>query len=459
MAKIGGTLLYNKSGDKVLLLLRDNGNWDLPKGHVEPGESVIDGARRETREETGITPHILQLADDEDHGDDNIKIYVAASMTDTVKLSHEHVDYKWVTVAQAIQDLYPPLARIVNRLAPTKLRESQMDHLDEGKEVDSDGHVTCGVFLPLPYDIAKYFPNKDHEDDSVPHITLLFAGKMCPEGYRKFARAVGRIARKAHPFDLDLSSYGEFLNPKGQRIPHMSPSFCNRHKLAVLHGILRRAVEAEGIKCEHTYGPQAMKGLPYEVTYRPHATLDYLSPCAGPYRGPKPTGAWKVTELECWGHETIKFPLGRTRVDQPVGLRRSALSLIHSKYPSAVHEDDHDDQLPGGLADNSKPSDFDPKQLAMGIRVELEHANSLKVAREIAMDHLKEDPRYYTKLRRIEPQHEAETSLKGYERHADPGAKGSTGGLGGGLGIESDPRYQDWLDDVEAGKTKKPFRA
>lgn len=36
------------------LLIHRNGRWDLPKGHVEPGESVADCAVRETAEETGV---------------------------------------------------------------------------------------------------------------------------------------------------------------------------------------------------------------------------------------------------------------------------------------------------------------------------------------------------------------------------------------------------------------------
>lgn len=60
------------------------------------------------------------------------------------------------------------------------------------------------------------------------------------------------------------------------------------------------------------------------------------------------------------------------------------------------------DQIKGGLADNSDISEFDPKQILMGISVEKEHTGSEKIAREIAKDHLKEDPYYYTKLKYLE---------------------------------------------------------
>jgi hypothetical protein len=60
------------------------------------------------------------------------------------------------------------------------------------------------------------------------------------------------------------------------------------------------------------------------------------------------------------------------------------------------------DQLPGGLADDKKPLDFDIEALKDGIYVELEHVNDREIAMEIAMDHLTEDPQYYTKLRTIE---------------------------------------------------------
>ena len=60
------------------------------------------------------------------------------------------------------------------------------------------------------------------------------------------------------------------------------------------------------------------------------------------------------------------------------------------------------DKLPGGLADEKTPEDFDAKQLAKGLKVEMEHTDDRAVAREVAMDHLTEDSKYYDKLETIE---------------------------------------------------------
>lgn len=60
------------------------------------------------------------------------------------------------------------------------------------------------------------------------------------------------------------------------------------------------------------------------------------------------------------------------------------------------------DLIPGGLADKKNPADFDHDSLVEGLRVELEHTSDPKIALEIAMDHLTEDPDYYRKLATIE---------------------------------------------------------
>lgn len=59
-------------------------------------------------------------------------------------------------------------------------------------------------------------------------------------------------------------------------------------------------------------------------------------------------------------------------------------------------------KMKGGLADKKQPSDFDSDSLQKGIKIEMEHTNDIKVATEIAMDHLSEDPAYYDKLEKME---------------------------------------------------------
>jgi hypothetical protein len=55
-------------------------------------------------------------------------------------------------------------------------------------------------------------------------------------------------------------------------------------------------------------------------------------------------------------------------------------------------------KLPGGVGDNTPSDKIDPAQLSIGVQVEMEHTNDPEIAKEIAMDHLTEDPKYYTKL-------------------------------------------------------------
>jgi 8-oxo-dGTP pyrophosphatase MutT (NUDIX family) len=57
----GGVLLVRMGPDLLVALIRLRGGavLALPKGHIEAGESPEEAALRETREETGLTGHVL----------------------------------------------------------------------------------------------------------------------------------------------------------------------------------------------------------------------------------------------------------------------------------------------------------------------------------------------------------------------------------------------------------------
>lgn len=95
------------------------------------------------------------------------------------------------------------------------------------------------------------------------------------------------------------------------------------------------------------------------------------------------------------------------------------------KYEDIIKK--YEDNLPGGYADNKKPSDFDRSQLFKGIEVELEHTDNPMLALEIAMDHLTEIPDYYTHLEEMEQEAMGKTNVvtatlkKCREEDAKPG--------------------------------------
>src|SRR5262245_47999393 len=66
MKESAGTLLFRLDGDRVeVLVIKPSGpaaryGWSIPKGLPDPGESLEQAARRETREETGVEPGDLK---------------------------------------------------------------------------------------------------------------------------------------------------------------------------------------------------------------------------------------------------------------------------------------------------------------------------------------------------------------------------------------------------------------
>ncbi len=103
-----GFLIYRTQPQRSILLMKHPKRWDLPKGHVDDGETNFECALRELQEETGIEEHHLRIEDgfkfkdryivDSKKGKKKKKliIYLAELIADVEIVPTEHEGYEWV---------------------------------------------------------------------------------------------------------------------------------------------------------------------------------------------------------------------------------------------------------------------------------------------------------------------------------------------------------------------------
>jgi bis(5'-nucleosidyl)-tetraphosphatase len=98
-------------GDPIceFLLMRHADRWDLPKGHVDAGETEMQCALRELQEETGISPDDIEVLDgfrfttqyqvrgkrDGRLHDKTLVVFLARLVRDVKIDPTEHGGYRW----------------------------------------------------------------------------------------------------------------------------------------------------------------------------------------------------------------------------------------------------------------------------------------------------------------------------------------------------------------------------
>ena len=117
-----GAIIFKKNKDVKYLLLHYPSNskakkdyWDLPKGHIEKNEDEKETVLREVEEETGLKDvrfvegfrefikYFFKF-----RGKTIFKtvvFYLAETKTEEIKISKEHIGYKWLQYKEALRQL------------------------------------------------------------------------------------------------------------------------------------------------------------------------------------------------------------------------------------------------------------------------------------------------------------------------------------------------------------------
>ncbi len=108
-------IVVNGQGEILLMRRTDNGNWAVPGGGMDLGESITDAAVRETEEETGIEcaitglvgiytnpRHVIRYTSNEEVRQEFSVVFTARPTGGELRASSESSEPHWVTPTTAV---------------------------------------------------------------------------------------------------------------------------------------------------------------------------------------------------------------------------------------------------------------------------------------------------------------------------------------------------------------------
>lgn len=149
-----GILLYRRTPELQVLLGRLGGpfwasktshNWSIPKGEVEPNESLADAARREFREELGIpVPDValLDLGEVTQSGGKRVRVWAGEADLDPATVTLGTFELEWPRGSGRMQR-FPELSEVAwftPAEAQDKLIKAQAAFLDRLVEATAAGN-------------------------------------------------------------------------------------------------------------------------------------------------------------------------------------------------------------------------------------------------------------------------------------------------------------------------------
>jgi 8-oxo-dGTP pyrophosphatase MutT (NUDIX family) len=132
-----GTLVVNRHGQLLLCHVTHTAKWDIPKGMQDPGETTLEAAMRELREESGLVfdaARFVDLGPFTYRRDKSLHLYKVDSGDELANLDHlvcrsyfphhatgkptpEMDGFCWATRAEMRQMCWPRMAEVLDSIA------------------------------------------------------------------------------------------------------------------------------------------------------------------------------------------------------------------------------------------------------------------------------------------------------------------------------------------------------
>lgn len=293
-----GSFVYTKDRmrDKILflLLIKENGEYDMPKGHIEKGESAETAAKREVNEETGldisIIPYFSTSTSYFFHSAKGktlkkVRFFLSYVEKPRVRISYEHKGYEWADYDEAVKKIkYKDLIRIFPNVKEYAERYELIRKLNyeysllPKKEkawelscrlVPGDGPLNGRLML------VGQAPGRLEDKKLRPFVGR--SGKLLDRLLSKI-----KIGRK----NAYITSVVQFFPPKNRMPTDMEVELCKgflfrqieiiKPRYAILLGNLASSILLGMAKMHSNHGTIIKKdGITYMVTFHPAAALRF----------------------------------------------------------------------------------------------------------------------------------------------------------------------------------------
>ena len=122
-------VVTNERGEILLIRRTDNGNWSLPGGAMDLGETVADAAVREVEEETGVRckitgllgiytspAHVVQYTSDGEVRQEFTVVFTAEAVSGEPRTSNESSAVEWVDPSEVdAYEMHPSMRQRIER--------------------------------------------------------------------------------------------------------------------------------------------------------------------------------------------------------------------------------------------------------------------------------------------------------------------------------------------------------